>query len=363
MTDPLLFSAAPVVSVDGTVVGELSRDLVRLDVEEDVGGLKRLVLRLLAFGPVPGSDEEGLLYLDGRILDFGRAVSVSVGPADNDATVFSGTISAIEASFDDGREPEVVMHAEDRLMELRTTRRMRTYENVSDEEIARRIAAEHGMRAVVAAPGPVYDRLQQWNLSDLAYLRERAARIGAEIWIEGETLYFEGRSQRSAPPLTLVQGNHLVQAELRADLAHQRTRVAVSGYDAEGRSAIDEQAGPEALAAEAAGGLTGAAVLQRAFGERVSYRVQDAPLNATEAREWARAELLRRGRSFVTVEGVTRGSPTLVVGSLLRLERVGEPFEGGEYRATRVHHSYDLEEGLRTRFTAERATINPPGAA
>jgi uncharacterized protein len=362
VTEAILASASPVFAVDGNVVGELARDVVRLEVEEDSCGLKTLKLRLLAWGPQPGSDEDGLLYLGGRVIDFGKKIKVSIGPSGSDATIFDGAISSIEASFDETREPHVVLFAEDRLMDFRMTRRMRTYENKSDAQIAQQIAGDHSMGATVAAPGPTYKSVQQWNVSDLAFLRERAARIQAEVWIQDSTLHFEARSNRSAPSLTLVQGNHLLTSQLRADLAHQRTRVKVSGYDAASRQQITGEAGPEALAAEAGPGQTGVAVLQRAFGERVSYRVQDVPLVTTEATDWAKAELLRRGRGFVTIEGVTRGSPTLVVGSTVKLERVGAPFEGDGYRVTEMCHTYDLSCGYRTRFRAERPTINAAGA-
>jgi phage protein D len=149
----------------------------------------------------------------------------------------------------------------------------------------------------------------------------------------------------------------------RADLAHQRTAVKVSGYDANGRRSITEEAGSSALAAEAAGGQTGPSVLQRAFGARTSFRVLDVPLVSTEARDWAKAEMLRRGRGFVTVEGVTRGSPTLLVGGTVKLERVGPPFDGDDYRVIEMRHTYDLTQGYRTHFRAERPTINARGAA
>jgi phage protein D len=86
--------------------------------------------------------------------------------------------------------------------------------------------------------------------------------------------------------------------------------------------------------------------------------VREVPLTGGEARDFARAEMLRRARAFVTVQGVTRGSPDMIVGSRLRLERVGAPFEGDGYYVTHVCHTYDLQEGHRTRFQAERATIS-----
>jgi phage protein D len=361
MTEPLLYSAAPVFTVGGQVRGELARDLLRLEIDEATDGLKTLSARFVAFGPQGSDPEERLLYLDGSVLDFGVPLEVSIGPAEGARTVFSGRVSALEASFEEGREPQVVVLAEDRLMDLRMVRRMRTYREVTDADVAREIAGEHGLDAEADADGPRHDLVQQWNQSDLAFLRERARRIQAEVWVEGETLYFQSRDRRRAPELTLVRGNQLVTVEVRADLAHQRTAVRVSGFDAARREAIDEEAGEEAVAAEVTSGTTGPDVLRRAFGERVSRRVREVPLAGGEAAEWARAEMLRRSRAFVQVAGTTSGTPDLVVGGRIALERVGTPFAGGGYYVTRVCHTYDLAQGHRTRFEAERPTVE--GAA
>jgi phage protein D len=237
---------------------------------------------------------------------------------------------------------------------------------MSDADIAAAIASEHGLPSDVAAPGPTYDVVQQWNQSDLAFLRERARLIQAELWFEDGTLKFQARSQRSGTAITLIQsgddpaqaGCGLLDVQLRADLAHQRTSVHAGGYDAGSRDRIDEQAGADAIQAEISGGRTGPQVLQQAFGERVSYRVRENALAAGEASDWARAEMLRRCRSFVTAVGTTNGTPDMVVGSRLTLRGVGAPFEGDGYYAVRVCHTYDLKSGHRTHFEAQRATVN-----
>lgn len=362
MTEPLLYSAEPVFQVDGTVRGELARDLLRLDVDETTQGLKTLVLRVAGTPPHPDMEGRPELYLDGSVVDFGKRLEVSLGSSQGARTVFRGFVSGIEAAYAEAKEPEVVLFAEDRLMDLRMTRRMKTYERMSDADIAREIAGEHGLTPDVKADGPTYDVVQQWNQSDLAFLRERAAAIQAEVWVDGDTLGFKARPDRAGTEITLVNGNQLLDVQIRADLSHQRTKVKVGGYDAAERDAIDEEADGSAVQAEATGGKTGPDVLQRAFGERVSRYVRDVPLTDGEARDWARGEMLRRARGFVTAVGTTNGTPDLVVGSRLRLDRVGGPFNGGGYYVTRVHHAYDRVSGFRTRFEAERATVNE-GAA
>jgi phage protein D len=358
MTEELYRATFPVFKVDGEVKGELARDITRLEIDETTEGLKTLTARFIAFGAARGENAERVLYLDGRVLDFGKALEVSLGAPSEARTVFKGAVSAIEASYLETREPEVVVFAEDKLMKLRMTRRMRTYRDKSDADIASEIAGLHGLQPDVAAEGPTYDVVQQWNQSDLAFLRARAALVQAELWLEDDRLCFKNRrQQRARTEVTLVRGGRLIEVHLRADLAHQRTKVKVSGYDASAKDKVEEEAGGDAVAREVESGRSGPSVLESAFGERVSYRVREVPLTSQEARAFAAEEMCRRARGFVVASGTSDGTPDLVVGSRLTLENVGAPFEGPPYHVTRVLHTYDREHGHRTHFEAERPTL------
>ena len=358
MTEPTYASAGPVFSVDGERLPSLARDCVRLDIDEGVEGLRTLRLHVFATGGGATGPPDRMIYLDGGTLDFGKQLTVSLGPDGGQRTVFDGTISAIEAVFDGRRGPEVVISAEDALMRLRMTRRMRTYTDVTDADLASAIAGEHGLQAEVDVDGPRYDVVHQLNQSDLAFLRERARLVRAELWADGRTLHMASRPRRAGTELTLVQSNDLESVRLCADLAHQRSDVVVTGYDAATAEVIDERAQADAIDAEITSGRTGPRIVQQALGAAATLRVREGALTDEEARAWAGAEMLRRARRFVTVIGTTRGTPDLVVGSRLTLQQVGAPFEGAGYYVTRVRHTVDLVRGLRTCFEAERATVN-----
>lgn len=358
MDGNLLSSSAPVFLLDGERQGRLATTLVRLEIDEDVHGMKRLSARFTAWGREEKTDtEERERYLDGRIFDFGKQLEVSIGPADTARTVFKGAVSAIEAIYREGCEPEAVVFAEDKLMQLRLTHRFKTYENVSDADIARQIASTHNLTPDVAAKGPIHDVVQQWNVSDLAFLRERARLIQAEVWVNDATLSFKTRDQRSGTEVTLVQGNHLLRLEARADLAHQRTSAKVSGYDVAARDTIDKSADAKAIQSEAGSGRHGPAILKDAFGEFATFRAREVPLKTDTAEAFAKAEMQRRARGFVRITGLTRGTPELMVGGKVTLQRVAAPFAGGGYYVTRVMHTYDQVDGHRTLFAAERPTV------
>lgn len=358
MTETLFPYPAPRIAIGTDVLAELTRDLVYLRIEECNSGLTHAEARFVAFGPRQGSDRDELLYLDGSRFDFGSDISIEIGGGGDQSLTFDGVVSAIKAEFEEGHEPEVMLCAEDKLMELRLTRRTHAYNDKTDAEIVEEIADFHSMDADAQSDGPSYDVVQQWNMSDLAFLRDRARRVQADVWVSDNTLHFVSRGRRDGSEITLVQGNHLIALRACADLAHQRSEVRVCGYDAAERAVIDEPADAETIRDEAPDGRTGPDILSEVFsGDRISYRLRDVPLNNDEARQWARNEMLRRARSFVTVNGTTRGTPQMSVGSLLRLERVGPPFEGAGYYVVEVAHSYDLARGYRTEFTAERAAI------
>lgn len=358
MTEPLFAPAGPVCTVDGEPVPSLARDCVRLEIEEGLGGLRTLRMHLFATGAGATGPPDRMIWLDGAALDFGKKLVVELGPDGGQQRAFDGTISALEAVFGDGQPPLVVVYAEDALMRLRMVRRLRTFTDVTDADLVRTIADDHGLQAEIDVDGPTYDVVQQLNQSDLAFLRDRARLVQAEVWCEGSTLHLATRPRRPGPELTLVQANHLLSVRLCADLAHQRSEVSVTGYDASIEGVVHERARADVVDAEISGGRTGARIVEDALGVSASLRVREVALNGGEARAWASAEMLRRSRGFVVVYGTTRGTPEMTVGSRLRLEEVGAPFEGAGYYVTRVKHTVDLERGLRTMFDAERATVN-----
>lgn len=351
-------SHAPTWTVDGRAEGQLARDLLHLEIAEGVLGLRTLVAHFHAIGPSSDGSAESLSYLDGAVLDFGSVVTVTLGPAGGERQLFRGTVSGLEVSFAEGETPHVTVFAEDALMRLRLTHRTASYADTTDAGIAEAIAGEHGLGAVVDADGPTYPLVQQWDESDLSFLRDRALRINAELWVDADDkLHFATRDRREGARLTLVQGNELVSVQARADLAHQRANVELRGWDDAAVDAVAETAGDDRVTPEVAAGRTGPQIVSQVFAGSLVTRSRRDALVADTGRAYAEAEMLRRARGFVTVEGTTAGTPDLVPGAHLDLRRVGRPFEGDGYRVVHARHRYDLVTGHRTGFRAERPEV------
>ncbi|MBK5224426.1 MAG: phage late control D family protein [Acidimicrobiia bacterium] len=351
-------SHGPVISIDSRTEGALARDLLRLDIEEGTMGLRTLVAHLHAVGPDSDGSTEQLSYLDGQVVDIGRTIAVALGPPGGERQLFTGTISAIEVSFTEGGAPFVSVFAEDALMRLRLRQRTATYTDMSDADIVAEIAADHGLGSACDAEGPTYPMVQQWEQSDLGFIRDRASRLNAEVWVDSDdVVHFADREQRTAADLLLVQGNELISVQARVDIAHQRSDIERRGWDDLAVAAIAESAGGDVVAAEVSGGRIGPDVVAEVFAESARSCGRHDVLSTAAAQAYATADMRRRARQFVTVDGVTAGTPDLVPGARLDLRRVGRPFEGDGYRVSHAHHSYDLVVGHRTRFRAERPAM------
>jgi phage protein D len=243
--------------------------------------------------------------------------------------------------------------AEDRLQDLRMTRRTRTFADQTDAALIQSIASDHGLQASVDISGPTHKVVAQVNQSDLAFVRERARRAGAELWIEGRTLNAKPRSARGSSPLKLKFGAELREFNALADLAHQRTKVNVSGWDVSGKASIKESADDAALGNELGSDKSGASILRSAFGERTESVAHMVPLTSSEAQAQAETWFRAAARRFLVGRGLAEPNGKLRVGVSVELDGVGAMFNGKYYLAE-VQHRFDGASGFRSEFTAER---------
>ncbi len=355
MAAPTLYTSRPVVALGGQRNDALSTDILTVLVEETTEGLYRCEATFNNYGT--SGNNADYLYFGRDVLDFGKDFAVQLGPGDLARQVFKGRISALEAEYPADGGGLLVVLAEDRLHDLRMTRRTRTFEDVSDQDVMQQIAQEHSLDTDISVDGPTYKVLAQVNQSDLAFLRERARCINAELWVEDKKLFAYPRTDRASnvgDPIDVSYGVNLFSFSVRADLAHQCTELGVAGWDVAAKDAIEETASESAISAELNNGeSSGSSILQKAFAERKERIVHMTPFTGEEARAFAQARYRERARCFITGSGVVDGDARIRVGTTLRVGGVG-PLFNGKYYVTRVRHTYDGTYGFRTEFEVER---------
>lgn len=343
----------PSIEIDGQRDSTLSASLLRLDICDGVESMARCEL---LFGNWGGAGSSGFQHFDRRKIEFGKSFAVKL----SGETLFQGRVSAILALYPEGGPPQIGVCLEDRLQDLRMTRRTRVFVDTSLVKLIRDISADHGLTADATGQGPDYPMLAQINQSDLAFLRDVARREGTEVWVADRVLKAATRGNRNAGRVALSWAGTLRSFNVLADLAHQRTSLVASGWDPTAKEAVKHEAGESAIQAEVSAGESGRALLQRAFGDRPETLAHALPAGQSEARAYAEAGLRHAARRFVSGEGVAETSAGLRVAAEVALTGLGPLFDG-VYVLTALHHRFDTTEGLRTEFRCERCWLGRGG--
>ncbi|KQV92623.1 phage late control D family protein [Pelomonas sp. Root1237] len=346
------YSARPTLRVDGQALPALD-DLVRtFSVTEAEGGMSSLSLGMGNWGMVGGS--LGLVFDAGGPIKLGARVQLYAGETSGPIEIFDGQIHAIEASGSVGAPPSLLVLAEDKLYAARMSRRSKSYEASSVEDVVQTIASSHGL-TVDATGLPSGNALWvQMNESDLSFLRRVLSRSDCEMQVIGSTLQVRSSADMDRGTLDLTLYSQLQEVRVIADLSSQVTEVMARGFDpAAGsdftKTSTGAQPGPGS-------GRTGASLLSDIGMER-SENLGALPCrNDTEAQALADAAFDQRARQFVRLHGRTEGNAGLRVGSRVNLHGVGRRFDNC-YAVVEARHRFDPTSGYVTEFVAQSAFI------
>ncbi len=342
--------ARPTILIDGQENSPLVGGLNYLLIVEKTNGLYRCEAKFGNWGPKDNSID--FLYFDRKTLEFGKEFQVKIA-ADE---IFKGKITALEANYPEGQSPEIAVLAEDALQNLRMTRRTRSFEDMSDADVFKKIAGEHNLTPAIDVSGATHKIIAQINQSDLAFLRERARLIDAEIWLKDKELNVKTRANRRGAKFSLKYKAEMREFRVLADLANQRTSVVAAGWDVSSKEAIKNEASESAISGELGGDTSGISILKTAFGERKESLVHTVPLGNLEAQEAAESFMKTIARQFVVGRGVAEPNAKLRVGAFVELDGLGKLFNG-KYYVAEIAHIFDNVKGFRTEFRAERLGI------
>lgn len=352
---PALYSGVPTVLVDGVANALLESTVASMVVEDAIDGLATCEITFQNVGST-GSGV-GFPLIDEQLVDFGSELRIDAGGGDAFGAVFAGAVTGIEVAFLQHDSARLTLLAADRLVALRHARRTRVFEDMTDADIIGTVAQDHGMNADVSGGDIRHRAVAQLDQSDLAFVRERAERMGAELAVEGRRLLVRPRADGRGEPITCSLRQNLRDAELSADLEGLSTEVAVSGWDPTTKEQIDVTAGPSTLASERSGsGTAGFEILARVGGAVVDRIVHAVPLAVDEAQAIADARFRRQARRFVTGRLLLDGDARIRVGATVEVAGVG-PWHTGTYDVAGVRHLFDLEQGFRTIAEVERSEL------
>lgn len=330
-----------VVSTDGRPLAtELYAQLTLVRVEESVQLPDYFALHF---------DDPHFELFDRGTFTLGTRIEIAFRAEGDPVVVTSGEITAISIEPGVSGRHELLLTGLDLTHRLARGPKSRSFQRVTDADIASRIAGEYGLDPDVDGTGEVHDYVLQASESDYAFLRRRAARIGFDFWISEKTFHFKRKPRGAGSPPALRWGQNLQRFAVRFASGERCDEVRIRGWDPLAKRALTGRATEGDPGTDAPAAQEMAAAARRTFG-RVERSAGQFPVaDQAEADALAQSFLLRTSGGEVVLRGEATGDPLLGAGAEVKVEQVGARLSG-KYRITSVEHVYGAGRPYLTRF-------------
>jgi phage protein D/phage baseplate assembly protein gpV len=283
-----------------------------------------------------GQAEKPFGLTDSDILPIGSEVEISLGRSQAPKTLFNGEVTAQDLEVEHGQAPVLVVRGFDRAHRLQRGRLSRSFLNVTDSDIATKIARECGLQPAVDSTSQVYPYVMQNNQTNLQFLQQRATRLGYEVYVEGTTLHFAKPKGDGAAAVHAKLGKDILRVQVHMTSAGQVQDVTVRGWDPKAKQAIVGRATRGASTARGGKQKSGAELAQP-FGQ-AGMTISHHPVQSqAEADALAQAVADDLAGGAIRLEAEVRGHPGLKPGQVIDLSSLGSRFSG-QYYVTGVCH-------------------------
>src|SRR5690606_27537537 len=113
-------------------------------------------------------------------LKVGDAVTVKVG--DEKKEIYKGEVGGLEATYKGGEKSRLTGRAMNKMHRLLRKRKTITFTDKNDQQILNQIVGDHSLSLDWKGPSITYMHVYQHNLTNMEFLRMRAARVGCHVW-------------------------------------------------------------------------------------------------------------------------------------------------------------------------------------
>lgn len=288
-------------------------------------------------------NDPDLKWVDNALLALGKPVEISVKPDEGEGgtevALIKGEITGLEPNFSSGNICTILVRGYTKDHRLHRGKKIRTFLQKKDSDIASTLAGEAGLQAQVDATTVTYDHLLQYDQTNMEFLQARAARIGYQVFAADGKLYFKkGEANLGDGPILTLSEN-LIEFQPCLASTHQADTVTVRGWDSKQKQAIVGTATPNAAMNQGGQTQTGGAAAQSAFSAAEFVLIDHPVFTQSEATELAKGLMNDLCGEFIQAEGVCEGEPGVKAGWKITITGVGTRFSG-KYFVTSATHIY-----------------------
>jgi phage protein D len=349
MAQQSLYLSHPIVEIGGQPARpELIKDLLQITIEESLH-LPAMFTLVVHNSYLPTNNKsEYQPWRHEKVFEIGKKVRLGFISSttqdlnfkdEKEKYLIDGEITAIEVHFNDKSEAPIIVRGYDNSHRLHRGRQNRSFLNNTDSDIVRKIAQEVGIQlGKIDESGEAHEYVFQENQTNMEFLRERAARIGFELFVEDGKINFRKPEAQEAVELKWL--DEISSFSTRVTSAEQVSAVEVRSWDYTQKKLITYKAQSEKVITDTGNQKGSSSSNKFNISKPPLMTVVDKPVfSAKQAEVMAQALCDELGGEFVYADAKAEGNPLIRPGKFVTLQKMGDRFSG-KYYITETRHFY-----------------------
>ena len=353
-----LYLNKPILKLGGArAPKELVDDILEIVVDESLHMPSMFVMKI--HNVYVAASEDSKPWKNENYFNIGDQITIGFGAATTEDIEFDmveieerlieGEITGIEVKFVAPSTAHIIVRGYDVSHRLHRGRYNRSFSNCTDTDIVRKVAQEAKIKiGQLDASGVSHDYVFQENQTNMEFLRERAARIGFELFVQDNKIHF--RKPKREGSINLEWLHNLMSFDVRVTSAEQVSSVQVNSWDYSNKKLITGTASKEQLVTVTGNGDGSSISNKFKMQQPPKMIVVDQPVDTLkEAEQMAQALCNELGGEFVTADAKAMGNPLIRPGKVVTLKNMGTRYSG-DYYVTETFHHY-IHGNYTTGFT------------
>ncbi len=271
----------------------------------------------------------------------GKKIRVEGGYQSVEHILFEGIVTAHRVEVAAGTTGQLIIECRDYAFPATLQRRNRIFRKVRDDEAITEILAGYKeLAACVTTAAFTHPELVQYYCTDWDFILSRAAANGWVVITEGTTLTLQQPAIEASPVLEVGYGRDLREFSGSLESAWQVSEVEAWAWDAGEQQLIKVKGSASALNKQ---GNCKADALAKAVGDGKWILQTESCAGKELLKAWADARMLQAGLARIQGKLSFQGNAKVKPGVTIRLNGMGERFDGNAYIGWVEHEIRDGE--------------------
>ena len=300
-----------------------------------------------------------------ELLVPGKKIEITAGYHSDEEPIFKGIVIKHNVKIRENTS-QLIIECKDEAVKMTLSRNSKYFYDSTDSEIIEQLIGDHGLEKDVESMSFQHKELVQYDATDWDFMLMRAQANGKLCFIDDGKITVAKPDVGQSEVETITFGATMLDFDAEIDARHQVKKVSSYAWNHTDQELLEIEAQDPSVSLN--GNITSSDLSDVVNVENLRLR-HGGTLTDIELQNWADAKLLFQQLAKVRGRVKFQGIPTVKPNTILKLEGVGDRFNGKVY-VSGVSHSIsegnwtvNAEFGINPKWFSESTEVSSKPAA